>query len=376
MGWLFGLFLAVTTVLPTTPNHGLVSTGYICATDPSKIFGSSKNTLQLGSFECISPGAPSVTPTPQPPPVCRATDIVLVLDRSGTMGTDTAIGVDRLGNQVALPKYEWEKRAAVHLAEQVFLATGENATNVRFAAVSYGESLDGNFKTTVDVPLSSDYASVITQLLASAPEVGGGTCIECALRRAREVLSSDQDASRTRIVLLISNGNAATSADGLDYENALDQQHAIDEARVGKEAGMYYYVLAHNADNQIKEVVLQTISSGATGDYYRFEPLPDRWDEAMEDAFSDLCPDLLPPPTRNPTRLPTLSDDDVTPTQGSVNTPTPSRRPSSTPWPTPTGPTPTRRATPTKGPTSTPRPTLAPPTPSPTSGPTGGWDGY
>ena len=323
------------------------------------------------TFSVVEPTSTPTQPSPTPADLCLPeADIVLVLDRSGSMNELEADGRTKL---------EWEKESAIAFVQTV--AATQN-TNISISVVSFGAQgndgtgiLDHAFDTTLNSPLSQNYDQIISDISQivyipfSAPDSIAETCISCGLGIGTKELI-DNATTSSRAVVLLSDGKANRTWTGT-AGNAAANAEAIQAANYGRSNGISYHVLGYGlvSENQIDEGILKKIAG--VPEYYQYKPNVSDWSEAFLAVFDQLCLPTSPTPTSiNPTNTPT-----ATPGSGGPSaTPTPSNTPipTATNTPTPTStPVPTATNTPLPTATNTPLPTATnTPTPSNTPVPT------
>lgn len=258
---------------------------------------------------------PLATSSPRPSPsICpEFLDVMLVVDRSGTMNAQEFDGRKKL---------EWAKEAA-----QAFVDTMRAAAQpgqVRIGVASFGaQGNDGTgqlrveYDSTLDHPLSADLNSVYTAV-GAINYIRSGTCIECGLRIANnELLGNTRNARQ--IVILLSDGKANHLWDGSTPGPAASKQAAIDTANAGRGSGLIYYVVGYGQRElgQIDEATLIAIAGSESRYFYR--PDVQEWASTFLELTNAIC---QPQPTPSPRPTP-------------IPTPRPSPSPSPTPTPTP-----------------------------------------
>ncbi|MBI4084345.1 MAG: VWA domain-containing protein [Candidatus Levybacteria bacterium] len=155
-------------------------------------------------------------PTTAPSCAARASDTLLILDRSNSMhlrakGGNESVN-ESLSLSLAIEEPETEERArrktvdfgpnskftaAVKAATQyVDLAASDNVTRV--GLITFAP------QATVDSPFSQDYEGIKNKI--AEMKLSLGTCIECAFKAAAEVLKQDPQTNRPRAVIFLTDG--------------------------------------------------------------------------------------------------------------------------------------------------------------------------
>ena len=285
------------------------------------------------------PRPTKVPGTPCPPEQRQPVDVMLVLDRSGSMDDQ----------QIADAR-----QAARQLVGQLDLGQDQVGL-VSFAS-----------KASLDARLGHDESAMgraLDRLRAS-----GGTNIAAGIDMARAELTGNRhSSSATKAIVLMSDGQAKDK----DAE-------ARQAARQAKADGIRIITIALGPDAD-RELLLE-IASSARDAYYQ----PTSSD--LVGTFLDIASTVhkcsaVPLPTATPIAVPTNtptetaapSTSTATPT-GTTTSPSPTEGPSATPTEGPS-PTPAPTEPPAEGPSPTPAPTEPPaegpsPTPAPTEMPT------
>jgi hypothetical protein len=304
----------------------------------------------------------TITLTPTPPLVCvdKPTDIVLALDRSGSMGTNGVNG--RL-------KLEWEKDAAILLIQAFQNQTPALQQVVRVGVVSWA----GNNNLVSTMALTNNWNNLITYIQGITYQTNDQyTCLECGITDAGSLLT---DPSRQRAIIFLSDGignriissctntnqNSCTNPTPPTCDNnaayglhcPLADTAGINAAASQKSLGVQMFVVGYGSrinPISIMENNLNDISSGAG--YYQYGGDESSWGQ----LFLNIADALCFPPTITP--FPTWT---ITPTMTQTGTPTQTVTPTLTLTQTIT-PTPT--ITPTDTLTITPTITLTPTPPT------------
>ena len=234
---------------------------------------------------------PTRTPTPTPS-ACGATDIILVLDRSGSMTAEAAT-----------------QKTAVH--DFINKVQSYNSPSVRIGIISFGASVwpptyglpfpyntsysQSSLKPTViDIPLSSDYAQLHAAVDAlSSPDEG--TCVECGLYLANQKLKQDQPTNQ-KFVVVMTDGITDHMYDGTNDPTAATSE-MNSQATQGKNSGIKYYVFQY--DLITSGLNLQSMASGPT--YYSYENKVPQWPTVFNNFANSICKNNPLPNTPTPT---------------------------------------------------------------------------
>ncbi|CAN5154676.1 hypothetical protein BH09PAT2_BH09PAT2_04020 [soil metagenome] len=261
---------------------------------------------------------PGMSRTPSPSgQICKldTTDIILVLDRSGSMSN--------FKDSEGFTKLDRAKQGALNLLDKL-TATSNVAT--RIGLVSFGsQGNDGTgrqssaYNSTLDIAPTTNFTSVKTAI-NNLKYIQDGTCIECGIRIANGQLTST---SRNRVVILLSDGGANHIWDGTNTSTD-SKPRAIAEANKGRATGIKYYVLGYGSNPDTSTLV--AIAGNTIN--YKYQPDAKQWPTTFIQILDQVC-QAIPTPSSNPTNTPT-------------KTPTPKLTIT-------TGPTMTRIPTPTGG---------------------------
>ncbi len=295
-----------------------------------------------GSAECTlnlslpTPG-PSATPI-----VCESTkvDIVLALDRSGSMTWRDVNNISRLQGEIT---------ASLAFIDAIKSQSEEVRNNIRVGVVVWA----GNNNKVSTLPLTNNFDSVRNYIESTVKYDNSDyyTCIDCAVNRSADLFTN---ASNKRFVILMSdgignrviescsaNGNCTfptpppcTNDANLAVHCAAADTKAIESATARKATGITYHTVGYGRNTQpvrILEDNLRAISgnasSGSSTSFYHYagDNTLD-WSSIFVGILPTICNVTVPTPT--PTVRPT-----ATPTPVPTRTPTP--RPTRTPTPTP-----------------------------------------
>lgn len=232
--------------------------------------GAAVRSVKLGSFSCF-------TPTPANSCTTTKADIVLVLDRTSSMGVELA------GKR----KIDWSTEAAAGFIDTLINSPAGSAGTIRVGLVTYGESDEGSGEgTTVEVrsPLTSSFSSVKSALSGITPE--NRTCIKCALNSANNQFTTHPNPGAAKIVILMTDGNANMG------DTADPKAEAIATAENGRLTGMEFYVMGigEGVDQQnFDRNVLEGIANNPDSKYLRINPDVNTWKQAYEDLFKTIC---------------------------------------------------------------------------------------
>lgn len=272
----------------SVPSMPTVGTSYACGIgDPNvtlQVYRPSDDvsTIRLGSFFCPSP----------PAPVCGDSDIIIVLDRSGTMNENYSIG----GN--VKPKIEWAKIAAQQFVDKMF--STQNANNhIRIGVVSFGSHLDysradsGNINSNIawkHQRLSNDQGAV-TYNLSQVHHVQNGTCISCGIQLAYDEFVSNPfpgNPNAAKSVILLSDGwaNSLLSGQHVGDHDGRAQEEAIQEAIRIRNLGGVFYVLGYGSSRD--DSANQKIAGAAPGVYVVAQN-PEDWAQEFSKISSTVC---------------------------------------------------------------------------------------
>lgn len=186
--------ISITPILPAEAAADYVSAS--TTVNPSEILVGGETDVTLNIQ-----GTPPVN-------VVKPNDVILVIDRSGSMGTEKMNGA---------------KDAAKGFIDLM------DFTKHRIGIVDYSDSIS-SLDLTVDTQNAKAY---IDKLKAN-----GGTNTGDAIQRATEILANHRDEAQPVIVLL-TDGEATGTGDGL---NAFD--YTLKKANEAKDAGIVFYTIA------------------------------------------------------------------------------------------------------------------------------------
>jgi len=310
------------------------------------------------THEPDSPRPAGVTgpPCEEPLPL----DIVLIIDRSGSMGDPTNVPLPPTSG--GRFRIEWAKDAANDLVDA--LAAGDDDLSPhRLSVIAYdgGNADDGAAFATVDLSLGAGSSAAAAHAGINGITPEGSTYIAPGLSAASGELAAFARPEALQVAILLSDGrnfaNPGEEPDTADRRDAtvaaVPALHALTDTVYAIGIGDETLTAPPAPDWAPLDVpLLQLIAAdGPPGRYINVAvDLPD----LLTEIVGEIAP-CTPTPTASPTAT-------NTPTATSTSTPTPS----STPTPTATPPaTPTASSTPT--PTATPSPTVTPTSsPSPT----------
>jgi hypothetical protein len=248
---------------------------------------------------------------PAPPPnSCGAdpADIVIAIDRSGSMGKQQAT----IGAETKL-LLEWEKDAARILVDALAYLPGvEN--NIRFSVIDWA----GNSDTLgSNGQLTNDYASVKDYIAGiQYTETDDHTCVQCAVRKSGQILSVpssfDTVQGHKKVVVMMSDGisnrqwgsTANVEPTGIPTCTQLfpifglscpeADKLAISEALDWKQQNTLFHILGYgnNASSPptILEENLKNIASSPTATYYHYSNEQANWDNIFVDIATEICP--------------------------------------------------------------------------------------
>lgn len=221
--WMIVLsLLIVVSGLPAPTS--LAATNYVTATktiNPSSILVGGETEVTL-----------SIKGTP-PVNVVKPNDVILIIDRSGSMGTE---------------KMNSAKSAAKGFIDLMDL------TKHRIGIVDYSTD-SATFDLTTDAQKAKAY---IDTLFAN-----GGTSTGDAIKKAQELLAAHRDDAQPVIVLL-TDGEATGTGDGLD--DPFD--YTLKKAGEAKDAGIVFYTIAllnaaDNPDTSAPNILLKNMATTA-----------------------------------------------------------------------------------------------------------------
>jgi len=176
------------------------STNYVTASktvNPSSILvgGEAEVTLNIQ-------GTPPIN-------VVKPNDVILVIDRSGSMGSE---------------KMNSAKQAAKGFIDLMDLNTHQ------VGIVDYAENVYEGVPLTNDASIAKSYIDKITS--------GGRTGTAPAIEKAKELLASHRPEAQP-VIVLMTDGDATTAGDGLD-----PYDYTLKKAQEAKDAGIVFYTIA------------------------------------------------------------------------------------------------------------------------------------
>lgn len=247
-------------------------------------------------------------PTPSTPPttcISNPVDIVLAIDRSGTMGTQ---GVNKV------LKIDWAKKAATAFVNTIAAQPANVKANVRIGVVDWA----GNNYRVKSLPLTSNFTSVNTYISGVkflGQTVDALTCIECGIKTSASLLT---DTTRRRVVILMSDGianrittsckttlqtsctgptpPACTSVWPINTHCLKADVDAITAATVAKSSGIAFHVVGYGSNVtpvNILEGNLNAISSGPS--YYHYGGVETNWETIFKSIAPQICSDVKTP---------------------------------------------------------------------------------
>ncbi|RAR42445.1 IPT/TIG domain-containing protein [Paenibacillus sp. MDMC362] len=197
---IFMVLLTLIVGLSIAPMHfAEASSDYVTATksvNPSEILvgGETEVTLNIK-------GTPPVN-------VVKPNDVILIIDRSGSMGTE---------------KMDSAKSAAKGFIDLMDLSKH------RVGIVDYSDTA-ASFDLTSDAQSAKAYIDTL--------RAGGGTSTGAAIEKSKELLSNHREEAQP-VIVLMTDGQATGTGDGL---NAFD--YTLKKASEAKDAGIVFYTIA------------------------------------------------------------------------------------------------------------------------------------
>lgn len=171
------------------------------------------------------------------------TDIVLVVDKSGSMRNDNAMS--------------HLKQAAVNFVDIV-----SADINNRIGVVSFASF----FRTSLDSELSSDFSSIKSKI--NSIITGGETCIQCGIKKANDEITAKKRNGVKNVIILLTDGRANNILDNhfrVGFQAASDAATA--EVKNGfDQNGTVFFTIG--LGKQIQTDFLQEIANSTGGKYF------------------------------------------------------------------------------------------------------------
>lgn len=232
-----------------------------CVTRPACLDGNPKCLLAEPSAGwCPAPPTPTptsrVTPTPA---ACKnaSIDAMLVIDKSGSMN-------DRVGgNKVT-------KMTGAKAAAKNFVGVLAADTKNNIALTSFSNS------ATVNSTFTNNFSSVKSKI--DSLSANGYTCIQCAINKANQEISSKGRSGMKKVVVLLTDGRANwIEGTNKQVNPSLAEQKAVEAANAGHNAnGTVFYTIG--LGNDVNANFLKNIADSTGGKYY-FSPTADQLNE-------------------------------------------------------------------------------------------------
>ena len=253
--------------------------------------------FDCGGERILSPPAPPAPPAAPPAPRCLAlVDLVLVLDRSGSV----------------LPQQDDIKR----FADQVLSQFELDEASTLFGLVTFADA------ARIDTPLTDDRDQVTDAIANYNAE--GGTCISCGIDAARDVLT-DSPKSRTnkgtanydervrKIIFLVTDGDQTKGCRNSDCKEGSSgpyccRKTSIDMAKNARDDGIELFAIGFgdkvNNDGPSFDTLGRMVEDPTTHRFLGTDVA------ALLERFDNLCteltspspppPPLAPPPPGSP----------------------------------------------------------------------------
>lgn len=235
-------------------------------------FGSGTQALSVSSNSSyeenvIANTTPVTIKINKPPTSCGTSpsDVMLVMDTSGSMNDSNGSSGTKLSSAIA---------AATNY---VSIIAGQ--ANNRVGLVNF----DSN--ATLDSPLTSSFSNVTSQI--STLKATGDTCIQCAINKANQEISTDKRTNIKNAVILLTDG-IANRVEGKNYQvsQSVAEQAALSAAASGHTAnGTVYYTIGLGKDVDSDFLHKLAISTG--GQYY-YSPTTDQLNSIYNQISQNL----------------------------------------------------------------------------------------
>jgi|SRR3989339_113335 len=264
----------------------------------------------------VTPTLTPVPPTPTVPPCTdNPVDIVLALDRSGTMGTTDVNGV---------VKFTAEKNAALAFISLIESQSTASRNNVRIGVVAWA----GNNYRVTTLPLTNSLTGLTTirNFISNVSYTSSDqyTCLECSVARSADLLSGSLN---RKYVIMMSDGignrnissctsyNAGnnctnptpptcTSNSYLQLHCPLADTTAINVADAKKTSGVFYHVIGYGKnvspvtilENNLKSICGDNIGSNNPDDDEFYHYAGDNtldWAQIFASIAPQICGETL-----------------------------------------------------------------------------------
>ncbi len=184
-----------------------------------------------------------------------AADIMLVIDKSGSMN-------DKTSNTDSTSLMQKAKTAA-----NKFVDTVAANTQNRIGVTSYSSE----FQTTLNHSLSNNFSGAkqsISNLIAI-----GETCTQCGIKKANQEISQKKRSGFKNAVILLTDGRANAVSGSSSNNEAAAETAAVNEAKAGKNANDTAYFTI-GLGSKVNAQFLQQIANETGGKYF-FAPTAD-----------------------------------------------------------------------------------------------------
>jgi Mg-chelatase subunit ChlD len=192
----------------------------------------------------------AASPTPMPPAcsIASPVNVMIALDRAGTMGQSDKFNINHL--------------TAAEVAAMDFVSSISADMRNTVGLVSYAST------ASLDSPLTNNYASIQNHI--SSLTASGQTCVSCALKLANQEIARDSVKQYKSAIILLIDGTANASENSPYYaEQSAAEQEAGQEASqsAAQNTAIYPVSIGTAVDAQfLVQLALQT-----HGQYY-FSP--------------------------------------------------------------------------------------------------------
>lgn len=211
-----------------------------------------RDTIAVNKTAKRSPGCRTyevtldITGEPQPAPV----DVVLVIDRSGSMGFTATTNPTRT-------RLYYAKQAAINFAGRLLGPNGIPGSRVSVVSFSGPTSTTGNGnqnQASLDLDLSTNLATV-TNIINGISALGG-TNTEAGFKQGQAVIqgtTSNQNPNSNKVVVMLTDG-LPTASNGNKYEESTDIDHIHIQKAIAAGKNIY--------DNNIADVFTIGLTTG------------------------------------------------------------------------------------------------------------------
>ncbi|GIW61966.1 MAG: hypothetical protein KatS3mg089_0818 [Patescibacteria group bacterium] len=199
----------------------------------------------------------------------QATDTMLIIDRSGSMGRATS-------TTDPTPRIDSAKTAANAFLDILAQRTAEPKHAVSLTTIS-SESM-----VKLDPSLTQDLQRVKAVINSLTP--GGGTCIECAIKTAADDFANKERSGIKNIAVMLTDGGATQyiggPADTSPTNRAEAEKRAFERAmQVHKQYNVTFYTIGFG--DVVKDELLLKIATSSGGEYV-FAPSKEKLKQIYE----------------------------------------------------------------------------------------------